>query len=100
MTPRPALTLVESLDDLVSEVVDDLYLARFRQDRETPAASPGPRPGRIARDVVGNPHTTLTPEQPDPGIGRRGAGRLRHARCCASSSAASAGSASSATTTC
>ena len=60
------LTLVESLDDLVSEVVDDLYLARFRQDREKPPFTRA-EAGALARDVVANPHTTLTPEQPDPG---------------------------------
>ncbi|QBR92704.1 exodeoxyribonuclease V subunit beta [Nocardioides euryhalodurans] len=62
------LTLVESLDDLVSEVVDDLYLARFRQDREKPPFSRA-EAGALARDVVANPHTTLTPEQPEPGSG-------------------------------
>ena len=33
-------TLVESLDDLVVEVVDDLYLARFGQLRREAAVRP------------------------------------------------------------
>jgi exodeoxyribonuclease V beta subunit len=31
--------LVESLDDLIAEIVDDLYLARFGREREDPAIS-------------------------------------------------------------
>ena len=60
------LELKESLDDLVAEVVDDLYLARFRQDRDRPAFS-REEALALARDVVGNPHATLTPIDPAPG---------------------------------
>ncbi|GAA1477673.1 exodeoxyribonuclease V subunit beta [Nocardioides aestuarii] len=60
------LELKESLDDLVTEVVDDLYLARFRQDRDVPPFGRDEALG-LARDVVANPHTRLTPEDPEPG---------------------------------
>ncbi len=60
------VTLVEDLGDLVTEVVDDLYLQRFG-----PSAEPPPFDRRTALDialkVVGNPHTRLVPEAPDPG---------------------------------
>jgi exodeoxyribonuclease V beta subunit len=53
-------TLVESLDDLVVEVVDDLYLARYGQLRERPPF------GRddalaLARKVVADPQAVLAP---------------------------------------
>jgi exodeoxyribonuclease V beta subunit len=60
------LELKESLDDLVGEVVDDLYLARFRQERDKPPFSRDEALA-LARDVVANPHATLTPVEPDPG---------------------------------
>ena len=61
--------LVESLDDLVGEVVDDLYLATFGHDRDRP---PMTREAALAlaRDVVGNPHVTLTPEDPRDAVSR------------------------------
>ncbi len=60
------VTLVESLDELVGEVVDDLYLRRFGHAKDAPVLT---REAALvlAREVVGNPHTTLTPEQPEPG---------------------------------
>ncbi|WP_344305317.1 UvrD-helicase domain-containing protein [Nocardioides bigeumensis] len=60
------VTLVESLDELVAEVVDDLYLRRFGHDRDAPVLT---RDAALvlAREVVANPHTTLTPEEPEPG---------------------------------
>jgi exodeoxyribonuclease V beta subunit len=61
--------LVESLDDLVVEVVDDLYLARFGQLREQPPF------GRddalaLARKVVGDPQAALAPATPQAGTAR------------------------------
>jgi exodeoxyribonuclease V beta subunit len=57
------VTLVEGLDDLVAEIVDDLYLARFGQGREDP---PFTREValRLAREVVANPGTELRPTDP------------------------------------
>lgn len=60
------VTLVESLDDLIVEVVDDLYLGLFGRDPEEPAL-PYPRALKIAREVVNNPSTQLRPADPEPG---------------------------------
>jgi exodeoxyribonuclease V beta subunit len=57
------VTLVESLDPVVTEVVDDLYLRQFGHDRDTPPLTRGEALA-LARDVVSNPHVTLTPEEP------------------------------------
>jgi exodeoxyribonuclease V beta subunit len=60
-----SITLVEDLDDLVSEIVDDLYLARFGRERDDPALSYRDAL-RIAREVVSNPSTQLRPLDPQP----------------------------------
>ena len=57
------VTLVESLTDLVTEVVDDLYLAQFGQQRDDPALT-YPDALKLAREVVGNPATELRPLDP------------------------------------
>ncbi|WP_036487798.1 UvrD-helicase domain-containing protein [Nocardioides sp. Iso805N] len=62
-------TLVESLDDLVVEVVDDLYLGRFGRMRERPPF------GReealaLARKVVGDPQAVLAPASQETGTAR------------------------------
>ena len=59
------VTLVESLDELVVEIVDDLYLAHFGQERDDPVLTYGDAL-RIAREVVKNPSTELRPRNPDP----------------------------------
>ncbi|SBS75517.1 Exodeoxyribonuclease V beta chain [uncultured Mycobacterium sp.] len=59
------VTLVESLDDLVGEIVDDLYLAHFGREREDPLLSYADAL-RLAREVVKNPSTELRPRDPDP----------------------------------
>ncbi|AWT52333.1 exodeoxyribonuclease V subunit beta [Mycolicibacterium smegmatis] len=59
------VTLVESLDDLVSEIVDDLYLAHFGGQKDDPELS-YPEALKLARVVVGNPATELRPRDPDP----------------------------------
>ncbi len=58
------VTLVESLDDLVTQIVDDLYLARFGSQRDDAALS-HPEAMALARAVVGNPCTELRPQHPD-----------------------------------
>ncbi|MDV3130119.1 exodeoxyribonuclease V subunit beta [Mycobacterium sp. 21AC1] len=59
------VTLVDSLDELVCEIVDDLYLAHFGRQREDPEL--GYREAlRLARVVVNNPGTELRPRDPDP----------------------------------
>ncbi len=59
------VTLVESLTDLVTEIVDDLYLAHFGQQRDNPELT-YPDALKLAREVVGNPATELRPLDPDP----------------------------------
>ena len=58
--------LVESLDALVVEIVDDLYLARFGRGRDEPPLK-YPQALKIAREVVNNPSTELRPRDPEPG---------------------------------
>ncbi|MCZ8382312.1 exodeoxyribonuclease V subunit beta [Mycobacterium sp. CPCC 205372] len=60
------VTLAESLDDLVSEIVDDLYLAHFGKDRNDPPMSRGDAL-ELARAVVANPSAELRPIDPPPG---------------------------------
>ncbi|NYG54346.1 UvrD-helicase domain-containing protein [Nocardioides perillae] len=54
-------TLVEDLEELLTEVVDDLYLARFADLDGTP---PFDRPTalRLARDVVADPRARVEPQ--------------------------------------
>ena len=58
-------SLVDSLDDLVVEVVDDVYLRRFGNRAELP---PFDRTAALtlARKAIGDPQATLTPAVPDP----------------------------------
>ncbi len=62
----PEVRLVESLDDLVAEIVDDIYLAQFGN-----AAQPPPFPRAealsLARGAVGNPATAIHPVDPPAG---------------------------------
>lgn len=53
-------TLAESLDDLVAEIVDDLYLRHFGQEREEPPMTRAEALA-LAREVVANPCTQLRP---------------------------------------
>ncbi len=59
--------LVESLDDVVADIVDDLYLAHFGQQREDPQLT-REQALDLAREVVNNPHTELRPSDPPPGF--------------------------------
>ena len=60
------VTLVESLDELVTEIVDDLYLQRFGQSADEPKLSRKDALG-LALAVVGDPGTQLRPVDPPPG---------------------------------
>jgi len=71
------VTLVEDLDELVTEIVDDLYLARFGPDRDEPAFTRG-QALSLAREVVANPGTQLRPAEPLSGT--TAAVRLEFAR--------------------
>jgi exodeoxyribonuclease V beta subunit len=57
------VTLVENLDELVAEIVDDLYLQRFGDLRDTPALTRA-QALELAHEVVRNPRTRLTPADP------------------------------------
>ncbi|ORV14858.1 exodeoxyribonuclease V subunit beta [Mycobacterium celatum] len=59
------VTLVESLDDLVTRIVDDLYLVHFGSDRDEAALTHADAL-KLARAVVADPCAELRPEDPDP----------------------------------
>lgn len=59
------VTLVESLDDLVSRIVDDLYLVHFGSDRDEAALTHADAL-KLARAVVADPCAQLRPTDPDP----------------------------------
>ena len=58
------VTLLESLDDLTSEIVDDLYLAHL-EERDDPVLQYGAAL-KLAREVVNNTAAELRPRDPDP----------------------------------
>ncbi len=60
------VTLVENLDDLVVQIVDDLYLARFGSHHDAGALSYRDAVA-LARAVAGDPCAELRPLNPDPG---------------------------------
>lgn len=57
--------LVESLDDLVTEVAGDVYLARFGRLREEPPLD-FKRACHLARAAVNSPSTEIRPQDPEP----------------------------------
>ncbi|MFC6704513.1 UvrD-helicase domain-containing protein [Flexivirga alba] len=59
-------TLVEDVDDLLMEVVDDLYLRGFAR-QQGPAEFSLADARRIARTVAGDPSAHLVPTNPKPG---------------------------------
>jgi exodeoxyribonuclease V beta subunit len=58
---EPDTTFVEDIGDLVEEVVDDLYVRRFKAGDTPPFGRS--EAGAIARDVVSNPLTQLAAEE-------------------------------------
>ncbi len=58
-------TLVDSLDELVVEVVDDLYLRAYGNRPEPPPFNRGTAL-RLARAAVGDPQASLAPTDADP----------------------------------
>lgn len=59
------LTLLEDLDDLVTEIVDDRYLAHFGRSEDEPVLSYG-QALSLAREVVNDPCAQLRPLDPEP----------------------------------
>src|SRR3546814_11153008 len=60
------VSLVDDLDDLITEVVDDLYLARFQKAADKPKLTRADALA-LARAVAGNPHPALVPTDPPDG---------------------------------
>jgi exodeoxyribonuclease V beta subunit len=56
--------LVESLDDVLVEVVDDLYLARYRHAAAVPFSRA--QALDLARRAVNDPQARIIPDEPDP----------------------------------
>jgi exodeoxyribonuclease V beta subunit len=70
------VTLVENLDELVVEIVDDLYLATFGTQQDEPQLSYTDAL-HLAREVVGDPCARLRPA--DPQLGTTAQARLEFA---------------------
>ena len=71
-------TLVEDLDDLLGEVVDDLYLRRVRRRSTTdPPFDHGDGAARWRRAAASDPQARLEPTDADPEHRRRAAGGVR-----------------------
>lgn len=58
--------LQESLDDVVTEIVDDLYLADFGGEEDDPPLK-YPQALKLAREVLDDPCAQLRPTDPEPG---------------------------------
>ncbi|OBG16791.1 exodeoxyribonuclease V subunit beta [Mycolicibacterium celeriflavum] len=59
------VTLVESLEELVTEIVDDLYLHHFGREKDNPLLT-YPDALKLAKAVVEQPATELRPKDPEP----------------------------------
>lgn len=59
------VTLVESLDELVTEIVEDLYLRHFGREKDKLVLEYSDAL-RLAREVVRHPATELRPKNPEP----------------------------------
>ncbi|RNI19860.1 UvrD-helicase domain-containing protein [Flexivirga caeni] len=62
----PGAALVEDIDDLLMEIVDDLYVRGFAQ-QPTPPEFDHAEARRIARTVAGDPDAVLVPADAAPG---------------------------------
>ena len=60
------VTFIENLDDLVEQVVDDLYVLRFHNAQTAPPFSRDVAMA-VARRAVNNPDAVLAPADADPG---------------------------------
>ncbi|HUY59671.1 MAG TPA: UvrD-helicase domain-containing protein [Solirubrobacteraceae bacterium] len=77
---EPSVTFVDGVEDLAREVLDDLYVRRFFQDRGGPAL-PYEQAQRIAAIAIDNPTAEIYPLSPHDGTAaamcRRLAGAVR-----------------------
>ncbi len=78
---EPGVTMVESVDDLLREVVDDLYLRKYASSDADPPALTLKQALDVARAAVGDRSSRLEPVGADPALapGQR-AGLARAAR--------------------
>ena len=95
---EPDATLVEDLDDLLGEVVDDLYVRRYMTDEDAPRISRS-EAMKIARETMRNPAALIEPRETRARACRRCAAGWPRASA-TSWSGASAPARSSPTTTC
>jgi len=63
---EPDVEIVEQVDDLVEEVIDDLYVRRFVRETKPPSMSRA-EAGQIARAAIDNPGAPIYPMSPDSG---------------------------------
>ncbi|MGI8612790.1 MAG: UvrD-helicase domain-containing protein [Nocardioidaceae bacterium] len=64
---EPGAVFVESIDDLVTEVVDDLYLRKWGRPGSEPPLLTYVEARKLARTVVGDRHAVLEPQAADSG---------------------------------
>ena len=62
----PSVTFVDSVDDLVGEVIDDLYVRRFYRDRDGLTMS-RQQAEQVARIAIDNPLAPIYPSAPGTG---------------------------------
>jgi len=62
---EPDITFLENVDDLIEEVIDDLYVRRFHKLGD--AALSRSEAGRVARIAIASPGAVLHPRDPEPG---------------------------------
>ncbi|MBB2893864.1 UvrD-helicase domain-containing protein [Flexivirga oryzae] len=74
----PNATLVEDVDDLLMEVVDDLFLRGFAWQQDKPVFDLG-EARRIARTVAEDPSAAIAPTEPSPGSVEERKVRFAHA---------------------
>ena len=63
---EPGVTLVESVDDLLRDVVDDLYLRKYAAAGASPPALTAKQARDVARAAVGDRQARLEPADADP----------------------------------
>jgi len=66
---EPGVTMVESVDDLLREVVDDLYLRKYASSEADPPALTPKQALEVARAAVGDRTSRLEPSEADPASG-------------------------------
>ena len=63
---EPDAVFVEDVDDIITEVVDDLYLRKWGRPDADPPLMTYPEAQSLARTVVGDRHALIEPRDADP----------------------------------